>query len=307
MSQILIDKLKSMDLLPSPPIIAMKVLDLVREDPPIEEIADLISQDSALSAMLLKTANSSFYRRSHTISTIKHAITVIGLQALRTLVLGFAFVQRLKTHKPRAFDYQKYWHRSLYAATAARAMAARLKLLQREECFLATLLADIGMLALDRLCDDYAQLIRRAKSHDELFEIEQDVLSLTHADASLILARQWKLPAILAIPMGTHHLPHNATDALGTKIAHIVHAAGLAADVFLESSAPQLMIEMINYCKENLLLLESDSDAIFKEVAASAAEVAPLFDIHIQPPRDLLDITLKAAELSMPKSPRAAA
>jgi len=78
----------------------MKIVELVREDAPVQEIADVISTDSALAAKLLKTANSTFYRRSHSVSTIKHATTILGLQALRTLVLGFSLVHRLKMARP---------------------------------------------------------------------------------------------------------------------------------------------------------------------------------------------------------------
>jgi HD-like signal output (HDOD) protein len=307
MTQPLIDKLKRLDLLPSAPTLAMKVLDLVREDAPIEEIADAISRDSALAAKLLKTANSSFYRRSHTVSTIKHAATLIGLQPLRSLVLGFALVQRLKTHKPRAFDYQKYWLRSIYSAAAARAIASKLKLIQREECFLAALLADIGMLALDQTCDDYAQLVRSAKTHDDLAAIELDILHLTHADASLILARQWKLPAILAIPMGAHHNPQSATDAFGAKMAHIVHTAGLAGDIFIEDRPAHTMLQLRHAAKTIFSLTETDCDAILQDVAAAALEVAPLFEISVQTPPDLIGIAVKAAQLAMPKPPKAVA
>jgi two-component system, cell cycle response regulator len=300
MPQTIIDELHHINLLPSPPTLAMKVLDLVREDAPIEEIADMISRDPALAAKLLKTANSSFYRRSHTVSTIKLAATLLGLQTLRTLVLGFSFVQRLKTHKPRAFDYQKYWCRSIYAATAARALASKLKLIQREECFLAALLGDIGMLALDQVCDTYTEVCRSAKTHDELAEIELDVLRLTHADASGLLARQWKLPAILAIPMGAHHRPESATDAFGKKMAQIVHIAGLAADVFLEDRAAQTMLQVFITAKDQLAIDQRDSESILAEVAATAGEVAPLFDITMQPLPDLIGIAVKAAQLAMP-------
>ncbi|HEV8378502.1 MAG TPA: HDOD domain-containing protein [Tepidisphaeraceae bacterium] len=306
MSNVLIDKIRRIELLPSPPLLAMKVIELVREDAPIEEIADVISRDSALAAKLLKTANSSFYRRSHTVSTIKHATTILGLQAVRTLVLGFSLVQRLKTQKPRAFDYEKYWRRSIYSATAARALAIKLKMIQKEEHFLAALLADIGMLALDQICEDYPALCRRAKTHTELAEIEQDVLGLTHADASGLLARQWKLPAMLAIPMGSHHRPESATDAFGTRMAHIVATAGLCADIFLEARAAEFMLELRQTCTDKLALTHSDCDSVVNEVRLSVAEVAPLFEVPLPPTVDLIGIAVQAAQLAISRAPAAA-
>src|SRR5436190_3610 len=160
MSQALLEKVRNCQLLPSPPILAMRVMELVRSDAPVGEIASVISQDPALAAKLLRTANSSFYKRSHTVSTISHATMILGLEAVRTLVLGFALVGRLQTWKTKSFDYSKFWRRSLYAAVAARSLAARMKMIQREECFLAALLADIGMLALDQTHPGYGEMCR---------------------------------------------------------------------------------------------------------------------------------------------------
>jgi HD-like signal output (HDOD) protein len=302
MSQMLAEKIRSCELLPSPPVLAMRVMELVREDAPVGEIADLISQDSALAARLLKTANSSFYRRSHTVSTIGHATVILGLKAVRTLVLGFSLVSRLQTRKTRAFDYQKYWRRSLYAATAARALAGKMKLIQREEAFLAGLLADIGMLALDAVYDGYGDICRGARSHAEQAEIEMQILEMTHADASGILARQWKLPAMLAIPMGCHHRPENATDSFGQQMADIVRIGGLCADVFVQEQSAQALLEVRETCYQKFGLAQRESDLVLAEVAAAAKEAAPLFEVPIPAAPDLVGIAVKAAQLAMPRT-----
>jgi HD-like signal output (HDOD) protein len=187
----------------------------------------------------------------------------------------------------------------LYSATAARALAMKLKLIQREESFLAGLLADIGMLALDQVCDNYGELCRKSRTHAELAEIELDVLGLTHADASGLLARQWKLPAMLAIPMGAHHRPEAATDAFGMKMAQIVHIAGLCADVFVEERAAEAMLAMTNACNEKFAIAERDAESILSQVTVTANEVAPLFEVSMQPSPDLIGIAVKAAQLAM--------
>ncbi|HEV8604584.1 MAG TPA: HDOD domain-containing protein [Tepidisphaeraceae bacterium] len=302
MSQMLVEKIRSFELLPSPPALAMLVMELVREDAPVAEIAELISQDSALSAKLLKTANSSFYRRSHTVSTIAHATILLGLKTVRTLVLGFSLVSRLQTRKTKAFDYQKFWRRNLYAATAARALAGKMNLIQREEAFLAGLLADIGMLALDAVYDGYADICRGARSHAELAEIEVQLLDMTHADASGLLARQWKLPAMLAIPMGSHHRPETATDSFGQQMAEIVRVGGLCADVYVQDHSAEALLEARETCFQKFALPQRDCDLILIEVAAAALEAAPLFEVPIHAPADLVGIQVKAAQLAIPRA-----
>ena len=95
------------------------LMDLVRRDAPVAEIAKVISADPAITSRLLRTVNSSFYRRSHTISTVAHAITVLGVVSVKTIVLGFSLVANLKKQQTKGFDHLGYWRHSLYTATAA--------------------------------------------------------------------------------------------------------------------------------------------------------------------------------------------
>ena len=154
--------------LPSMPAIAMQSIGahLQKADVDIAEIARIISKDPALSGKILKTVNSSFYGRSQNISTISHALVILGLQSVKTLVLGFSLVTTLTSSKPQGFKHLNYWRRSIYSATAARNIAAKLKLVQQEEVFLAALLQDIGMLVLDRVMGkEYGEINDKADSH----------------------------------------------------------------------------------------------------------------------------------------------
>src|SRR5581483_5708684 len=107
--------------LPSLPAVAVQVLELAQKaDVDIAEIARIISLDPALSGKILRTVNSSFYGRSQNISTISHALVILGLQSVKTLVLGFSLVTNLAKNKSKGFKHIQYWKRSIYAATAAR-------------------------------------------------------------------------------------------------------------------------------------------------------------------------------------------
>jgi HD-like signal output (HDOD) protein len=155
MNQQLVERIRQCQNLPSLPAIAVQVLDLAqRADVGIAEIAQVISRDPALSGKILRTVNSSFYARSQTISTISHAVTILGLQSVKTLVLGFSLVSNLAGKKSKGFKHLQYWKRSVFAATAARMMGAKIDLMQQEELFIAALLSDIGMLVLDRVLGD---------------------------------------------------------------------------------------------------------------------------------------------------------
>src|SRR5438105_13395694 len=202
MNQQLVDRIRSCPSLPSLPSIAMQVLDLAQKpEVDIAEIARIISKDPALSGKILRTVNSSFYGRSQHVSTISHALVILGLQSVKTLVLGFSLVTNLTKGKEKGFKHIAYWRRSIYAATAARTLAAKVGVVQQEEAFLVALLKDIGMLVLDQVFgEQYGQVHARVQSHADLAAAEQQAIGTTHAEVGGLLAEQWKLPPLLTTP-----------------------------------------------------------------------------------------------------------
>src|SRR6202789_3795934 len=115
----LVSRIRQCPNLPSMPSIAIQVLDLAGKcDVDIAEIARIISKDPALSGKILRTVNSSFYGRSQHVSTISHALVILGLQSVKTLVLGFSLVTNLTKGKVKGFKHLNYWKRSIYAAAA---------------------------------------------------------------------------------------------------------------------------------------------------------------------------------------------
>src|ERR1043165_1844290 len=136
----LIERIKQCPNLPSLPTIAMQVLELAQKpEVDIAEIARIICKDPAMSSKILRTVNSSFYGRSQHVSTISHALVILGLQSVKTLVLGFSLVTTLTKEKSKGFKHLASWKRSICAATAARSIAAKAGVVQQEEAFLAGL------------------------------------------------------------------------------------------------------------------------------------------------------------------------
>ena len=210
MNDQLLARIRQCPNLPSLPAIAMQVLDLAQKaDVDIAEIARIISKDPALSGKILRTVNSSFYGRSQHVSTISHALVILGLQSVKTLVLGFSLVTNLAKNKSKGFKHITYWRRSIYAATAARSIAAKISIVQQEEAFLAALLQDIGMLVLDQvLGEQYGDVCTpRSRRTTSCAAVEQAALGMTHAEAGGVLAEQWKLPPLLATPIAASPRP----------------------------------------------------------------------------------------------------
>lgn len=261
----------------------MQVLDLAqRPDADIAEIARTISKDPALSSKILRTVNSSFYGRSSNVSTISQSLVILGLQSVKTLVLGFSLVTNLSKNKSAGFNHLGYWRRSIYAATAARTIASKTNLVQQEEAFLAALLGDIGMLVLDQVVgEQYGEIIGKANSHGDYPALETAAFGMTHADVGGILTEQWKLPPILSTPVAAHHSLETVTDPALRKLAEIVWLSGRCADVYVDEVAAPAISDVRKFCLEHFQFTEATCDAMLAEIGTRTKEVAILFEINI--------------------------
>jgi two-component system cell cycle response regulator len=283
MNDQLLTRVKDCPNLPSLPAIAMQVLELAtKADIDIAEIARIISKDPAMSGKILKTVNSSFYGRSQHVSTISHALVILGLQSVKTLVLGFSLVSNLTRSKSKGFKHITYWKRSAFSATAARSIAVKANIPQQEEAFLAALLMDIGMLVMDLVVGEaYGEVHARTTSHEQLARIETTELGGNHAEVGGFLAGQWKLPPLLATPILNHHSPAAITDPTLRRLTEIVQLGSRCADVFVEEDPTVAIAEVRTKLSALCGLSEADSDALMKEIGVRTKEVATLFEINI--------------------------
>jgi diguanylate cyclase (GGDEF)-like protein len=284
--------------LPSLPTVAVQVLDLAgKKDVDIAEIARTISRDPALSTKILRTVNSSFYARGHTVSTISHALVILGLQSVKTLVLSFSLVSALSKNKNKGFNHVQYWRRSLYSATSARAIAAKLNIVQQEEAFLASLLQDIGMLILDQVMGaEYGHLCEANKTHQDLIAAERKTLGLTHAEIGAILAEHWRLPPILTSTIGASHDASTVTDPNLKRLAEVVQLSGQCADVFVDENPAAALAKARSTLMGQFRIPEAECDKLMDSISTTTREVASLFEINIGPAADYETILKKANE-----------
>ena len=298
MNQQLVDRIRQCQNLPSLPAIAVQVLDMAqRVDVGIAEIAQTISRDPALSGKILRTVNSSFYARSQQIGTVSHAVTILGLQSVKTLVLGFSLVSNMAAKKGKGFKHLTYWKRSVYAATAARVLGTRLDVVQQEELFVATLLSDIGMLVLDRvLGDEYGDLCAKHENHPALVDAEVEKYQMTHAEVGGMLAEDWKLPPILQVPIRHHHTPDSVPDATVRRLTELVNIAGRCADVFIDANAAPALDHVRQLLLSRHQLPGTECDLLLGEVGKKTREVATLFEINVGTPEDFETILKRANE-----------
>jgi diguanylate cyclase (GGDEF)-like protein len=294
----IVSKIRNCPNLPSLPSVAIQVLDMAaKADVDIAEIARIISKDPALSTKILRTVNSSFYGRSQHVSTISHALVILGLQSVKTLVLGFSLVTTLRKSKSKGFKHLQYWRRSIFAATAARTIAIKLNIVQQEEAFLAALLQDIGMLVLDQvLVPQYSEICEKANTHDDLIKAENEALQMTHAEVGAVLAEQWKLPPILTVTIGNSHHADAVSDPALRRLAQLIQLSGWCADVFVNEEPASAIVQVRSFCATNYKMSEAASDQLLQEIAGKTKEVVSLFEVNIGAAADYEGILKKANE-----------
>lgn len=107
--------------LPSLPSVVVRIIE-ASKDPEIclADVADIISIDPALSAKLLKIANSPVYARAHQATTLRDALSILGLNASLTVALSFSLVSSLKSQTGDDDNFRNFWKRSIISATTAR-------------------------------------------------------------------------------------------------------------------------------------------------------------------------------------------
>ena len=282
MNDALLERVLKSPRLPSLPTIALEVIDLVQQkNVDIKCIADTIKHDPALSGKILKTVNSSFYSQAQPISTISHALVVLGLNSVKTLALGFSLVANLAEGGGAGFDHLAFWKRSLFTATASKALAKRAGIAQQEECFLGGLLQDLGMLTMNQtLGTEYNVLVKEAGAdHAALSLLEAGHLDLTHPEVGARLCQSWTLPPLLTGLIRFHHTPDESPEEL-RKLVRCVALGNLVAEVF---SPPEgALNDALKRFKKNAAEwfgLTDAAESILKDIHKQTREMQRLLEL----------------------------
>ncbi len=242
-SQQILDKLKISGPLPSPKGVALKVIELTRQDEVSNhDLVQLIGADPALSQRVVKAANALLGHVSRPVVTIHDAVTVLGLRALRQLVLGIALVADYR-HGPCAnFDYSGFWLHSLLTALCVRQLARRAKLMAAEEVFVLGLLGQIGRLALATAqTEAFSDLLGQHEPEQRLCELEQAQFGFNHAQVSAAMLTEMNFPPLFQALVRDYRAPQASKTEPGSRewqLLRSLHLAGLLADLSL-APAPE--------------------------------------------------------------------
>lgn len=222
--------------LPAMPAVALELLHTLTEtDASSADLADLarrIAQDQAITARVLRVANSPFYGLQSRVASIHDAIVVLGFSAVRSLVLAAAVMASLPGGPCTGFSQERFWRHVLGTAAAAQAIGKRLGR-PSEALFIAGLLHDIGRLALVVLYPArYATTLATAREQDRsLQDAEQEFFGFDHTSVGASLAEHWHFPEEIADALAWHHQPAQGKAGGLAAIVHYADAISQALDL----------------------------------------------------------------------------
>ena len=196
--------------IPTLPIVSQQIFPLLGdEDVSVKKVAELIEKDQALAVKILKVANSAFYGTLGKVSSIDHALVILGIDEVRSILLAFSIYNFFPNENGDGFDRTRFWKHSIICSQVAKYMARYFKMERDDTLFLSGLIHDMGKVVFDQYFhDEFIQILDFISSNHESFSKgEKEILGITHYQVAAKLLQQWKLPEKVIMHVFYHHAP----------------------------------------------------------------------------------------------------
>ncbi len=224
-------KLKqSFEIRPFPQIV-LKLSEMVKNpDVDFKQIGKLIESDAALCSRVFRMANSPMIGCRDQVSRIEHAIALMGLGRIRSLVHTHAAAAVFSGNGLQKAEFSHLWKHSLAVAITARKLAERGGEVDSNAAFLAGIFHDVGQLFFFEVAHEAYQPLSHNYYGIELTEHEHSLFGLTHPEIGNKLAIQWNLPEDVRVAISYHEDPQQAI--AHEKLTLLVHLADTLADAW---------------------------------------------------------------------------
>jgi HD-like signal output (HDOD) protein len=280
------EKIQHVANLPTLPQVATRLIQIIND--PLtssSDIAFIVGQDIALSSKILRLANSAFYGIPRTITNINHAVVILGLKVINTMVLSLTVFDMFPESRKTAalFNRKAFWLHSLSCGLICKILTARIKkfiMFDPEEAFCAGLLHDIGKVVMEQyMHEDFHKSLELARKQKiSLYKAEEEIFGFDHTQVSEWLTSKWSLPTEIQLPLVYHH--HLINDPQHQDIISLIHLAdwlcyqcGMAID---KNYTPP---ELDNTSISLLMLTDEDIQETIKRFPEEVEKISIFFDI----------------------------
>lgn len=291
-------KLQSATSLPSMPLVATKLIELLdNQDASPEELADVLSLDVALSARIVGVSNSPLFHRVSASQTVLQAVTALGIDRATAVALGFSLRSSILANSKSGIDYDLFWRRSLLVATSAKFIAMTASKVKPETAFLIGLLQDIGIIALDKVDADFYHSLKpvEQRHHAKLTEYENTRLGTDHCEVGAWLLSHWQLPDDIV-----ESVRHSDQTVRSKEYASAEYGATLAvaielADLLLPADRESSLANVNTGLKRHWQIDESWHVNYAAKLSEVIGEVEQIFEQMLTEDSDIGEL-LQAAE-----------
>lgn len=289
--------------LPTLPGIALKIIEAYQKpEPDIQQIGDLLATDPPLTVKILKIVNSSFYSLPTKITSVHHAIKLLGIKAVKNLALSFTLINTFQSNQSQLIDYKRFWKTSLVGAIATKLLAENLEPDLAEDGFILGLLQDIGILVLACCMPRQYDLVLNGvgKNTNISPQAETRIIGINHQEIGEFLAKSWGLPSTFYLPIGYHHIPEEFPNAQSsilnqTKILYFSSLfIGLLSDNHRAISLWKLTETVYDFGFSGKININE----IWEKICEQTHDIFPLFDLEVGKDEYIQILENARAELS---------
>jgi diguanylate cyclase (GGDEF)-like protein len=277
-------RIESCNNLPSPPGVATKIIRLANDpDADMAKISEVLALDPAITAKILRIANSPMYARQRKTENLRQALMVVGLNATISLALSFSLLKSWQSDTSGGLDYPLYWRRALLAATASHVIARVIGVKDGEELFLACLIQDIGVMALDRAVPGlYDGLGESQNRHSAWIECERAALGVDHAEVTAWLLERWRFPdrtrQVIAASHDPEGIPKQHANGVFTRC---VALASAVADVFLGDRGERGFVQLADAASRYFDIDKATLGELLNEIGTMIPNAESIFETEI--------------------------
>lgn len=280
--------LENLDALPPMPAVAVKLLEAAQDpDVNLGQVASWLERDPAMTANLIRLCNSPFYGLRAQITSVRQAVSLLGLKRIVQIALT-VISSRYLAPAQGGYDLAagELWKSSVTSAMAAELLAEDVGYPQPSTAYTAGLLQDLGKIVLAAFVGKLLPEIRRLATEDGLgwVEAELRVIGMPHSEVGALLLDRWGFPEALVESVRTHHAPSKArVDPTLARISHLADALTMTLGVGL--GADGLAYVMEEGCLAELGITDSKRvEALLERLAERVQQAGEL----MVPPGDVV-------------------
>lgn len=195
------------ELPPFSPILNRLLASLAKEEVSFVKLGDLIEKDPVLAGNLLHLVNSALYARRGSINSVRHALSLLGINKLRNVVLGMSITRMWnQVRTPPSWSMARFNMHSAACATLSDLLAQRLTVNYAEGAFVAGLLHDVGRLLIALgLGEEHDRILQMHEAGKPLLECEMEAIGFSHPELSSEALIYWNLPEPIQNAVFYHH------------------------------------------------------------------------------------------------------